>query len=671
MKPNSPAHAPVSPNLARATACAALFRRARRWLLLAPAFFLGGGAVAQPSAVGQWSGSTNFPIVTVHTVLLPNSNVMFYPYSDDPRMWNPVANTTNTLPKSGTNIFCTGHALLADGRVLVTGGHVVNGQGLPFASIYNPFTNGWTRQPDMNLGRWYPSQTALPNGEMLTLSGSYNSNYAKNTLPQVWQTNGAWRNLSNALLSLELYPRQFVGPDGRVFVATSTSRYLDTAGAGAWTTGPLRIAADRSAGSAVMYDHGRILFSGGGGGNATNPTLPLATAEVIDLNAAAPAWRAVGSMSNRRRQHNLTLLPDGSVLCTGGSSLQGNCNPTGVVKVAELWNPLFETWTNLSSWSSANFRGYHSGALLLPDGRVLSSGGDSHPNYEIFSPPYLFKGARPAITSAPANVTLGKAFKVGTPDRDSIKQVTLLKLSAVTHAFNQDQRINFLTFTKTSTTVFGLDTYAPISSNTCPPGYYMLFLVNTNGVPSTGRMIRFDRGAATAWQQSTNTNALATAEIESYDHLAIQGGKSWTTVFSNGFAGVRALQALPNTGAATDTNYVTGAPRLDFRINFKHTGTHYVWVRGWGATGNDDSCHVGLDGAAVASADRVSGFTNGWTWTRATSDGPLATLNITNTGIKTVNLWMREDGLIVDKLVLTTNATYTPTGTGPSQSWRQ
>src|SRR5687768_2939592 len=226
----------------------------------------GHEVLGQASSVGQWSAAQNWSIVSVHTILLPTGKVMFYPYNDDPRLWDPANNSIVLLPKVGYNIFCTGHSFLSDGRVLITGGHVQNGWGLNDASYYNPFNNTWTRLPDMNNGRWYPSGTTLPNGDQLITSGSYNTNYANNTLPQVWQVgSGSWRNLTSAQLGLPLYPRTFVAPNGRVFFATSTSRYLDTAGAGSWSTVGNTIHAGRdNYGSAAMYEPGRVLWAGGG-----------------------------------------------------------------------------------------------------------------------------------------------------------------------------------------------------------------------------------------------------------------------------------------------------------------------------------------------------------------------------------------------------------------------
>jgi hypothetical protein len=132
------------------------------------------------------------------------------------------------------------------------------------------------------------------------------------------------------------------------------------------------------------------------------------------------------------------------------------------------------------------YRGYHSTALLLPDGRVLSAGGEqTGASAEIYSPPYLFKGARPTITSGPSSVRYGQVFSVATPDAANISQVTWIRLGSVTHSFNQNQRLNHLQFAQAT----GADITAP-ATNLAPPGHYMLFLVNSNGVPSVAKIIQ-------------------------------------------------------------------------------------------------------------------------------------------------------------------------------------
>jgi N-acetylneuraminic acid mutarotase len=245
----------------------------------------------------------------------------------------------------------------------------------------------------------------------------------------------------------------------------------------------------RDYGSAVMYAPGKILIMGGGGSDSNSA--PKATAEVIDLNQGSPSWRSVQSMHYARRHLNATLLPTGEVLVTGGTSAAGFNNPAGAVHAAEVWNPGTEEWTTLAS--NSVIRIYHSTSLLLPDGRVLHSGsGDgggspTEENAELVSPPYLFKGARPVITSAPSSVGYNEDFSVDTPNGASIAQVSLIRLGSVTHAFDQNQRFNQLTFSESGG---GLSIHSPANPNLAPPGHYLLFLVNDNGVPSVGKIIR-------------------------------------------------------------------------------------------------------------------------------------------------------------------------------------
>ena len=435
-----------------------------------------------PEDVGQWSAPVNWPRVAVHQILLPTGKVLFWDYSDNPTLWDPGSGQITNAARAGYNIFCTGHNLLADGRVFVAGGHVVNGQGLNDASIYDPFNNTWQRLPDMNNGRWYPTNTTLANGDTLVVSGSYDANFTNNTLPQVWAQGGSsWRSLTGAVRNLPLYPHMYLAPNGNVFLAgeSVTTRYLNTSGTGAWTTVGNRVfTSNRNYGSSVMYDEGKILVMGG-----NDP--PTATAEVINLNAPTPAWRFVDSLDTQRRQVNATILADGQVLVTGGVSGAGFNNTATPVYTAELWNPLTEQFTPMAAMSRP--RWYHSTATLLPDGRVLSSGGDDNPTTEIYSPPYLFRGPRPSITTAPAAVGYGQSFSIETPDAAAIANVHLIRLGSVTHSFNFDQRINRLGFTQTSN---GLQLTAPSNANLTPPGYYMLFVVNGQGVPSVAKIIK-------------------------------------------------------------------------------------------------------------------------------------------------------------------------------------
>ncbi|HYF01501.1 MAG TPA: PA14 domain-containing protein, partial [Planctomycetota bacterium] len=175
----------------------------------------------------------------------------------------------------------------------------------------------------------------------------------------------------------------------------------------------------------------------------------------------------------------------------------------------------------------------------------------------------------------------------------------------------------------------------------------------------------------TAYRQDAGADGLVVMEAERFHGKLDQGGHTWSVSTSPaGYAGASALLASPNSGANVDTGYVTGAPRLDFRVNFVKAGVHHVWIRGAGATGSDDSVHVGLDGAASATSDRLSSFLTGWTWSRATMDGPSATIDVPTAGLHTVNVWMREDGFVLDRVLLSTSPVYSPAGLGPAESSR-
>jgi hypothetical protein len=202
-------------------------------------------------------------------------------------------------------------------------------------------------------------------------------------------------------------------------------------------------------------------------------------------------------MAFPRRHMNATILPDGQVLATGGTRGGGFVNiSTGLaVKEAELWNPSTGQWTTLAA--NSKMRIYHSVSLLLPDGTVLhGSSGDAmadlavvppERNHEIFSPPYLFKGARPTITSAPASVGYGQTFSVVTPNAAQITGVRWIRLGSVTHAYDASARANTLTFAINGGNV---EVTAPSAARQAPPGHYLLFVLNRNGVPSAGKIVQ-------------------------------------------------------------------------------------------------------------------------------------------------------------------------------------
>jgi galactose oxidase len=472
---------------------------AARWLAVALLNAVWSASGQDPAIVGQFSPVMTWPYGAVHAHLLPTGRVLWWPAfdnGDNPTLWDPSTNTNTPATFAGANIFCSGHAFLPNGQLLVGGGHITNWVGLPNAYLHDPFNDTWTRLPDMNDGRWYPTNTTLPNGDVLVTSGTVRSG-VPNVEPQVWQTSTAsWRNLTTAHLALPFYPFMFVAPNGRVFCAGpgQRTRYLDVNGTGDWSFVANSNYGTRNWGSAVMYNNGKVLIMGGspcGFYSTTCNTYPTETAEIIDLNSPTPTWEYTGSMvTGGRKLHNATLLPDGKVLVTGGSrGTEGpNARPDDPAYECEMWDPATGTWATMASLT--RIRAYHSTALLLPDGSVLTAAGVSGGRTaEIFSPPYLFRGPRPTITSAPTSIAYGIPFFVGTPDPTNISSVTLVSLSSVTHGFNMSQRFSRLLF---SETIGGLNLLAPLNPITTPPGYYMLFILNSNDVPSVANIVQIN-----------------------------------------------------------------------------------------------------------------------------------------------------------------------------------
>jgi Domain of unknown function (DUF1929) len=464
-------------------------------------------ASATPDQVGKWGPVVNWPVVPIFVALLPNGNVLAYDsvgdhavetYPDQTftraTVWNPTTGSqTNVRVNTGYNIFCSGLAHLVDGTVFVAGGNLdQQDDGIVQTHLFDPATNTWSLGPNMAAGRWYPTVTPMPDGEMLITSGGP-------PIPEVRTTDGSLRSLSSASLNLPLYPWMDVAPNGQAFVSgpAATMRDLDTAGEGHWTSFGNRDGIDRSYGSHAMYDIGKILVAGGGPSTRS--------ARVIDVNGSSPAVSSTSPMAFGRRQFNLTVLADGSVLATGGnSSGAALVDMNAGVYPAELWNPATGNWKTLASMAVT--RQYHSTALLLPDGRVLSAGGGVcgtcdqvgylAKNAEIFTPPYLFKkdgsgqlAARPTISSAPSAAGYGSQIQIATPNASSIQKVALVRLGSVTHDDNMEQRYVPLKFTPGTGMVRAS---IPASADVAPPGYYMLFIINSAGVPSVAKMVQLD-----------------------------------------------------------------------------------------------------------------------------------------------------------------------------------
>ena len=606
---------------------------------------LGGSqaaATATPDQIGQWSAPVAWPLVSVHMSLEPTGQVFMLDGFDNApnseRLWNPVTGTFTPVPYA-INLFCGGHIQLPDGRTLVVGGHITANYGLPNTTIFNPVTDTYTRGTDMSVGRWYPTATELPDGRVLVFSGDNIvtnrpgmphpfKDAAVNSLPSIFdpKTN-TWTDLTSAALTSPLYPFMFVLSDGRVFDAgpDTTTRILNT-GTQTWTTvgvSPI------DGHSAVMYRPNKIMKSGTWADPDFNGSTTYSAdggTAVIDMSAPTPAWRSTAPMAFGRSYHNLTLLPDGTVLASGGMSVSDGTDLTKAVLPAEIWNPDTETWTTVASLQ--NGREYHSTALLLPDGRVLMGGGGALPgratdqtNAEIYSPPYLFKGPRPTITSAPATANYGLSFDVTTPNAAQIAHVSLIRSPSVTHAFDQNQRFQFLNFTAGAGKV---TVQAPATSNLAPPGDYLLYLVDTNGVPSLGAFVRVE--AAVDTTAPTAPSNLTAAGSPGQVTLSWTGSTDAVGVAHYNLHRSTTAGFTPST--ANRVAQPAGATYVDGGLG---AGTYYYKVTAEDAAGNISSASNEAS-ATVAGGPPVAsyGFDAGSGTTAADQSGNANTGTLTN-----------------------------------------
>jgi outer membrane protein assembly factor BamB len=478
-------------------------RKAVQEMMAAPAAAPVAAADAQTR--GVFGAPVTWPIIAIHVVLLPDGRVMSYGTDEQGQqgaqfvydIWNPGLGTDTAahtmLPNTtSTDIFCAGQSLIAgNGEVLIVGGDLtINGKrnfSNDSTTIFSPQTNALRTTDHMQYPRWYPSVIALPNGEMLVLGGREAPGPIPVTIPEVFTPNVGWRTLWDATIGRDFYyTRAFVAPNGRVFVLGYDGNvfYLDPAGNGTITQLTQQTLAGSHKLPSVMFAAGRIL------------SLRSQKVIVVDVNGAQPSITPTADTSQLRLWSNATVLADGKVLVTGGSAVDDTL--TGVAYAAEVWDPATGQWT--LGANAVKPRLYHSVALLLPDGSVLTAGGGApgpvkNLNAEIYYPPYLFDGsgqpaARPAIVNAPGLLPLhlNQQFAVTMGGAEPISRVTLVRTGSVTHAFNPDQRFMQLGFTQVGQTL--TITLPTIDPNVVVPGYYLLFVFDQAGVPSVARIVQ-------------------------------------------------------------------------------------------------------------------------------------------------------------------------------------
>lgn len=548
---------------------------------------------AANNVVGAWSPVYSWPVIAVHAVLMPDGRIMSYGSKADGQqtasfiydVWDPsggLAGGHLTLPNtSGTDIFCSSQLVVpGGGQVFIAGGDNWTGTsttntGNNNSNTFSYDSNTLTRTSNMNRARWYSSSITLLNGETYIQGGSGGTDR-----PEIRATNGTFRLLSGAdTSSLDfMYPRNFVAPDGRVFGYDSNGRmyYVNTSGNGSITILGTHGGPTGSDASAAMYRPGKILQFGGSSRNAVT----------IDITGGSPVVASTNPVSTQRRLVNATILADGRVLATGGSTVWNEL--TGVNYNAEIWNPTTGLWQ--VGPPEAQARLYHSNAVLLPDASVLVMGGgapgpQNNLNVEVYYPSYLYNSGggfatRPVLQSAPGTIDIGETFDVAMGGTGTVSRVVLIKTTSATHSFNMEQRFIELTFQQNGSS---LRVQAPTHAADAPPGFYMLFAFSSSGVPAVAPILRVS--------VASNPNPAVTPS------LANPGSQS-------GDAGVATSLALSATDPNGDTLTYGGSGLPPGLVVNPASGV---------ISGTPNT--AGTFNVVVTASDGVNGDSESFTWT--------------------------------------------------------
>ena len=485
-----------------------------------------------PLFYGEWSeplpitvGGTTYSIM--NAAMLRSGKVLLIPSSTDTVLWNPSTLAFSVRDGATTgltaDLFCSGHAFLGDGTLLVVGGGGAS-IGVP-SSIQgwkfdpDPGAETWSRTTsDMAYMRWYPTAVTLGDDPARVLVISGWMDWTATTAPRMEIYSPVTDTFSLVTTSgpagektgPQTYPGMHLLPGGEIFYAPvgfgdcgqTANPYAATDDSGVFTLStPGAVAGSwintganvRTKGMSALllqstYPYVQVLVVGGG------TLAQTGKARLINLSAMTPAWGPEFNLLHPRIHPNVVLLPDGKVFICGGMEETGS-PPTG--GPCEMYDPAASTIAEMDD--VAYPRHYHSVALLLPSGRVMVAGGASaggcslsdFNTIEVYSPPYLFMGARPVISGLPASVGYGKNFKIDTPDADSIEKVVLVRPMAVTHQTDSEQRVVPLEFHRSSHDK--LTAKMPkkkLPHGLAPCGYYMLFILNSAGVPSEAKFIQ-------------------------------------------------------------------------------------------------------------------------------------------------------------------------------------
>jgi len=384
-------------------------------------------------------------------------------------------------------------------------------QGLPDSYEFDPVTETYRRVGDMHEARWYPTLTGLTNGQVLAVSGLDDVGQIVDGQNETYDPNAkVWTERPDLKRYFPTYPALFQtgGPDTLFYSGANSGYGPAEAGRvpGLWNLAtnqftPVPGMRDpdllETAGSGWVgtVQRQKVMVVGGGGvGESSRSTGRIDT---VDLSAPNPHYVPGPSLPEGTRYPNLVTLPDDTTLITGGSSdyrgKSGTDNHT-----SRIYHPDNDTLSVAADPTVG--RNYHSEALLLPGGQVLTLGSDAlfgdpknltpatfEQRIEIYSPPYLFQGARPTVTGGPDSLARGASADFSTPDAANIATARLIRPAAATHVTNLEQRSIALDIVRKDGAV---SVRVPPEQSLVPAGFYMLFMTDTHGVPSVARWVR-------------------------------------------------------------------------------------------------------------------------------------------------------------------------------------
>jgi hypothetical protein len=448
-----------------------------------------------PASSGSWSAAVqpSTRAIGITSVLLHTGKVLLFggttsagSVNTAAYLFDPVTGTGRDVPAPAP-VFCGSVVQISDGRVLSVGGANPVPKGIKNVYLFDPISEKWVRQPDTPLGRYYPTSTRLPDGKVLIAAGTQPDGVTRNPKIELFTPPAAGGAVGSLAVvgpdhPTTFYPKQWVMPDGRMLQLASggTSRF-DPA-TRTWTTlrskpvttgaaaGGLMVAGPPSGSNSVMVM--------GGDPTSTN----IRTVQRYDY--ATNTWTRKADMPTARAHMNVVQVPDGTAIGIGGNGTGLSGTPQ---YAAMSYNPGTDVWTNLAS--QAPRRAYHSTAVLLPDGRIMSAGDDKAGGggglIDFYSPPYLFAGPRPTITSAPSQVGNGGRFTLGTSGA-AVTRAVLVAPGATTHGVDMNTRHVELAVTSAGNGSF---TATAPSARVAPPGHYMLFAVTAAGVPSVAKWV--------------------------------------------------------------------------------------------------------------------------------------------------------------------------------------